>query len=285
MNKSLSLTPIEKYILEDKGTEPSFSGSHLEKVEQGSFLCRACGKALFRADNQFTSTCGWPSFDDELQDTIARSLDNDGRRTEITCARCHGHLGHVFAGENLTEKNQRHCVNSLSIEFVADENVIDTEEAIIAGGCFWGVEALFEKVEGVLLTQVGYIGGELEDPTYEEVCRKTTGHIEAIRVVYDPARIDYSTILKLFFEIHDFTQTNGQGPDLGPQYLSAIFYFDSQQKSTAKDVIEELKHMDYSVATQLYPMSRFWPAEDYHQDYYTKTGKQPYCHVRKKIFK
>lgn len=285
MNKHNSLTPIEKYILQYKGTEPAFSGNYIETVEQGSYLCRACGKALFLADNQFASTCGWPSFDDELQDTITRAADADGRRTEITCARCDGHLGHVFVGENCTEKNQRHCVNSLSIEFVPDEKVVDTEEAIVAGGCFWGVEALFKEVGGVLFTQVGYIGGELENPTYEAVCRKTSGHIEAMRIIFDQTVIDYASILKSFFEIHDFTQTNGQGPDLGPQYLSAIFYFEPEQKAIAQSVIAELKSLDYSVATQLYPMSPFWPAEEVHQDYYTKTGKQPYCHMRQEIFK
>jgi peptide methionine sulfoxide reductase msrA/msrB len=284
MNKFDSLTPEQKYVLCDKGTEPPFSGDYIEAVKHGSYLCRQCGKALFRADNQFTSQCGWPSFDDQLTDTVKQQPDADGRRTEIVCACCDGHLGHVFRGENYTAKNCRHCVNSISIEFVDDESVLDTEEAIVAGGCFWGVEYLFQQLDGVLLTEVGYCGGELDYPSYRDVCRKDTGHLEAMRIVYDKNKLGYQEVIQYFFEIHDFTQTDGQGPDLGPQYLSAIFYYNDEQKKAAQAVMKLLKDKGFTVATQLYPVSTFWPAEIEHQAYYQKQGKQPYCHSYRKIF-
>lgn len=283
--KYLSLTPSVKHILQDKGTEPAFSGLFIEKdTVQGTYICRGCGLALFREDNQFTSHCGWPSFDAELPHAVRRQPDADGRRTEILCARCDGHLGHVFSGEGYTAANLRHCVNSLAIEFVPDVTVLDTEEIIVAAGCFWGVEYLFKQLPGVLLTQVGYSGGDVDYPSYQEVCKKTTGHLEVLRVVYDRAKIDLTRVLQYFFEIHDFSQTDGQGPDVGPQYLSAIFYYTDTQLVTARAIIDELKKQHYTVATQCYPVMTFWPAEMYHQDYYQKNQKQPYCHRWQKIF-
>lgn len=284
MNKYASLTPEVLHILRDKGTELPFSCKYDTEITQGTYLCRGCGHALFRADSHFSSGCGWPSFDDEIVNAIKREPDADGRRTEILCNYCESHLGHVFGGEGFTKKNTRHCVNSLAIEFVEDNEVVNTEEAILAAGCFWGVEYLLKKLPGVLKTEVGYIGGNVDNPTYQQVCTQQTGHLEALRVVFDPTRLSYETLLKYFFEIHDFSQEDGQGPDLGPQYLSAIFYFDNKQKRTAEHVIAELKNLGYQVATQLYEVSTFWSAEDYHQDYYTKTGKQPYCHIWTKKF-
>ena len=167
---------------------------------------------------------------------------------------------------------------------MSDETVKDTEEAILAAGCFWGVEYYLKKLPGVLKTQVGYTGGKKLNPTYEEVCAHHTGHVEAIRVLYDPIKLNYDNLVKYFFEIHDFTQENGQGPDIGEQYLSRIFYYDDAQKAAVQDIINELKAKQYHVATKLLPVSTFWPAEKYHQDYYQKTGKQPYCHHYEKKF-
>ena len=284
MNKYVSLTPEVLHILQDKGTEPPFSCSYNTDATQGTYLCRGCGHALFRADSHFASGCGWPSFDDEIPNTVKRVSDRDGRRTEILCHTCDGHLGHVFGGEQFTTTNTRHCVNSLAIEFIADNKVIETEEAILCAGCFWGVEYFLQKLPGVLKTEVGYIGGKLDHPAYEQVCSKKTGHLEALRVIFDPNVLSYENLLKYFFEIHDPAQEDGQGPDLGSQYLSAIFYFDVQQKKSAESAIHQLKALDYDVATRLYPMAVFWPAEGYHQDYYTKTGKAPYCHLWTKKF-
>ena len=282
--KTASLPPNILSIIEDKGTEHAFTGEYDDFNESGTYLCRRCGLALFRSQNKFHSACGWPSFDAELPNAVARVQDADGRRIEITCARCHTHLGHVFTGEGFTDKNIRHCVNSLSLDFVPDLTVNDTEEAILAAGCFWGVEYYMKQLNGVLKTEVGYTGGTKANPTYQEICAGNTGHYEAIRVVYDPARISYEKIIKYFFEIHDPTQTNGQGPDLGEQYLSAVFYYDDEQQQVVKNLISELQKKNYRVATRLLPVNIFWRGETYHQDYYQKTGKQPYCHHYVKRF-
>jgi len=156
--------------------------------------------------------------------------------------------------------------------------------AIFAGGCFWGVEYMLSKVPGVLKVESGYIGGTTENPTYEEVCSHRTGHAEAVRVVFDPAKVSYETLARLFFEIHDPTQENGQGPDLGDQYRSEIFYTSPAQQATAEELIAELRRKGYDVVTQVTPAGRFWPAEDYHQRYYERKGTQPYCHAYTKRF-
>ncbi|MGE3318893.1 MAG: bifunctional methionine sulfoxide reductase B/A protein [Candidatus Berkiella sp.] len=282
--KTASLPKVVLAVVKHKGTEYPFTGAYNDSDEKGTYLCRLCGLALFRGDHKFHSGCGWPSFDEEIPDTVLRKNDPDGKRTEIVCARCEAHLGHVFAGERLTTKNLRHCVNSLSLDFVTDQTVMDSEEAIFACGCFWGVEYYFKRHPGVLKTEVGYTGGMTENPSYQEICRGNTGHIEAIRVLYDPSKTSYEQLAKFFFEIHDPSQENGQGPDLGEQYLSRVYYYDETQKEIIEGLISELQHKGYPIATQLKPVSVFWPAETYHQDYYEKTGKQPYCHRYTKKF-
>lgn len=285
MDKTASLTPTIKHIVIDKGTEPPHSGNYQQpSAEAGSFLCRRCGLALFRGECQFASHCGWPSFDDQIGNNIMEQTDADGQRTEIICQRCHAHLGHVFEGEQLTANNRRHCVNSLAIEFVADESVTDTNEVITAGGCFWGVEALFKQLPGVLKTEVGYTGGHQDNPTYQQVCHHQTGHVEAVRVVFDMDKTDTETVLKFFFEIHNPCQADGQGPDLGSQYLSKIFYYTPAQRAIAEGLIQILKDKGLDVTTECLPVDTFWPAEDFHQDYYNKTQHQPYCHRYSKRF-
>src|SRR3990167_6004065 len=222
---------VRIHQVRDKATEYPFTGDYNDAEQAGTYLCRQCGVALFRSQTKFHSACGWPSFDEEIVGAVKRETDADGKRTEILCARCGAHLGHVFQGEGYTEKNERHCVNSASLDFVSDRQVTETEEALFAAGCFWGVEYYFKKLPGVLKTEVGYTGGDKENPSYEEVCAKNTGHFEAIRVLYDPKKISYEALTQYFFEIHDPTQTNGQGPDLGEQYLSVIFYYDEAQKT------------------------------------------------------
>jgi len=278
LDKSAGLTPLEHRIIIDKDTEYPHTGKYNDVVTQGTYLCRRCGLALFRAHSQFSSGCGWPSFDDELENAIKRSLDSDGQRTEILCARCDAHLGHVFQGEYLTTKNLRHCVNSASLDFVVDEQVLDSEEAIVAGGCFWGVEHYLRQLPGVLIVESGYTGGHLLAPSYEQICQGTSGHYEAVRVVYDINRTDYHQVLKRFFEIHDPTQKTGQGPDLGQQYQSAVFYYNDEQRQEAQDLTQLLTKKGFSVATRLLEAQVFWPAEEYHQAYYSKHRKLPYCH-------
>lgn len=284
MMKTTSLPAIILAVIQNKGTEKPFSGEYDQFGDTGTYLCRQCGAALFRSSSKFHSGCGWPSFDEEILNAVERVPDQDGRRVEIICARCRAHLGHVFQGEKFTDRNTRHCVNSLSLDFVADLSVKDTEEAIFAAGCFWGVEYYFKQLKGVLKAQVGYTGGSKEHPSYQDVCNGNTGHYEAVRVVYDPSVVDHKKVTQYFFEIHDGTQNNGQGPDIGSQYKSAIFYYDDTQKKVAEEVIQQLEEMRYQIATKVLPVTTFWPAENYHQDYYTKNFKQPYCHRYTKIF-
>ena len=158
------------------------------------------------------------------------------------------------------------------------------KSAYFAGGCFWGVEYHFEKLNGVIAAISGYMGGETSNPDYKSICTGSTGHLEVVRVDYDEKIVSYEALAKLFFEIHDFTQTNGQGPDIGSQYLSAIFYVDEEQKLVSEKVIKELEGMNFKVATSLYELVPFYEAEDYHQDYYDRHQKVPYCHSYNKIF-
>lgn len=282
--KKDSLTPATKHIICEQGTEAPNSGRYNLWEKQGTYLCRMCGIALFRSDQKFLGSCGWPSFDDEIEGRIRRLADPDGKRTEIRCQTCDAHLGHVFHGEGLTAKNLRHCVNSASVDFVNDTKVQNSEEAIYAGGCFWGVESLLTEVPGVIYTEVGYSGGHLDNPSYDAVCRGDSGHIEAIRIIFNPDIIDYATLTKAFLEIHDPTQADGQGPDIGSQYASAIFYYNDQQRETATTLLKKLKDKGFNIVTQLRPVSVFWPAEDYHQNYYQKNNQAPYCHTRVKRF-
>ena len=158
------------------------------------------------------------------------------------------------------------------------------QKAYFAGGCFWGVEYHFEKQKGVKDVISGYMGGNVKNPGYYDVIRGNTGHVEAVEVIYNPNEISYEELTKLFFEIHDSTQTNGQGPDIGSQYLSVVFYNNENEKKTTKNIIDILKNKGYKVATTLKEVTPFYAAEGYHQDYYERTGKLPYCHVYKKIF-
>ncbi len=280
---SKQLTPEEERVIVHRGTERPFSGRFVAHKETGTYLCKRCGAELYRSGDKFDADCGWPSFDDEIEGAVTRKPDADGHRIEIVCSACDGHLGHVFSGEGLTPKNTRHCVNSVSLDFIP-ANTLRNANAVFAGGCFWGVEHLMKKAPGVISAKSGYIGGKTENPDYRSVCAGETGHLEAVEVVFDPSRISFAELAKLFFEIHDFSQTDGQGPDIGNQYLSAIFPTTPQQRKAAEEIIVELGNMGYAVATEIRESAKFWPAEDYHQNYYEKTGKNPYCHSRKKIF-
>lgn len=159
-----------------------------------------------------------------------------------------------------------------------------TENAIFAAGCFWGVQHQLGRVPGVLNTVVGYTGGYEENPTYPEVKAHNTHHVEAILVEYDADKVSYTELCKVFFEIHDPAQTDGVGPDIGPQYRSEIFYKNEKQKQEAEAVIALLRDKGYEVNTKLRPAEKFWEGEEYHQHYYDKTGGEPYCHIQIRKF-
>ncbi|MBP7784328.1 MAG: peptide-methionine (S)-S-oxide reductase MsrA [Aliarcobacter sp.] len=162
-----------------------------------------------------------------------------------------------------------------------NENI---KKAYFAAGCFWGVEYHFEKIKGVISAISGYMGGNITNPSYEMVCTGFSGHLEVVEVTYDENIVSFETLTKLFFEIHDFSQTNGQGPDIGSQYLSAIFYCDEEQKGISEKLIVELENKGFKVVTFLYKLVPFYKAEDYHQNYYERHQKVPYCHSYRKIF-
>lgn len=279
------LTPEEERVIIKKGTEMPYTGEYYNNKEVGTYTCRQCGAALYRSEDKFDSHCGWPSFDDEIDGAVKRIPDADGRRTEIVCANCGGHLGHVFLGEGFTDKDTRHCVNSISMKFIpADQKANKTETAIFASGCFWGTEYYLQKAKGVKSTTVGYTGGHVKNPSYKEVCTGRTGHAEAVKVEFDPGVISYEELARLYFETHDFTQVNRQGPDIGEQYRSVIFYTSEKQKEVAEKLVEQLSKKGFKVATSIEKAGEFYDAENYHQDYYSKSGGTPYCHIKREIF-
>ncbi len=250
------LTPEEKNVILLKGTEPPFSGKFCHFNEEGAYSCKQCGALLYHSSNKFDSDCGWPSFDDEISGAIKRLPDADGCRTE-------------FTPKNKLEKG---------VDQKLEKKEGQIETAIFAGGCFWGVEHLMKHLPGVISVMSGYTGGTMSNPTYQDVCNHRTGHIEAVQIIFDSTKVTYETLAKRFFEIHDPEQMNIQGPDIGEEYRSEIFYTTPKQKEIALKLIHILKDKGYQIVTNVTPATSFWKAEEYHQNYYEKTGKQPYCH-------
>ena len=157
-------------------------------------------------------------------------------------------------------------------------------KAYFSAGCFWGVEYYFKRLKGVAKTVVGFMGGEIENPTYKQVKTGTTGHLETIEVTYDPEQVSYEALVRYFFEIHNFEQADGQGIDIGTQYLSAIWFNDLAERDSAIKVFGELTQMGYHPATQIRQAMPFYPAEDYHQNYLDERQETPECHIYTKIF-
>ena len=266
------LSSDEKHILKDKGTEAPFSGEYNDFFEPGVFICRACESPLYESNTKFNSGCGWPSFDDEIEGAIVRHEDLSGGRvrTEICCAKCEGHLGHVFEGEKITEKNTRHCVNSLSIRFIPHKHL---ETATFGAGCFWHVEKIFRETKGVYLAHSGYMGGDTLNPTYKEICMGNTNHAEVVQINFNPKVISYTDLLNIFWRNHNPTTLNQQGPDIGTQYRSVIFYYSNSQKVSAEKSMEEEKNnFSNPIVTQIIPKDTFYRAEEYHQNYLNKNN-------------
>lgn len=283
------LDPETYRITQKAGTEPPFCGTLLDNKQDGVYCCVVCGLPLFSSEHKFTSGTGWPSFYREFDPDHVRRVEDRSHgmiRTEIECSRCGAHLGHVFP-DGPPPTGERHCLNSASLvfhqqgtELPPESRPVRTETAYFAGGCFWGIEHYFQQGPGVIDAESGYMQGRTENPTYKQVCDENTGHAETVKVVYDPARISYRRLLEAFFDMHDPTQLNRQGPDVGEQYRSGIWCTSEEQRKEAEAFIGELAasgRFTRPIVTQVESARQFYPAEEYHQDYIVKTGRA--CHV------
>ena len=291
------LSPDLYAVAREADTERAFTGTMWNSETKGTYYCATCGNKLFRAEQKFTSSCGWPSFfEQESKESITFKADNSYgmQRTEALCGRCDSHLGHLF-DDGPEPTGKRYCMNAISLDFVPDGIVaakttgnLDSSESeqaeqtvVLGGGCFWCVEAVYQNLDGVKSVYSGYAGGSVENPSYEEVCTGRTGAAEVVEITYDKTKTNLDEIFQVFFTVHDPTTLNRQGADVGTQYRSAIFYKNETEKKAAQSIINELNEKVFSnkIVTTLEPLKKFYKAEEYHQGYYENNKDKGYCQI------
>jgi len=311
------LTPQQYQVTQREGTEPAFRNEYWDNHRPGIYVDVVSGEPLFSSLDKFESGTGWPSFTRPLEPANVATRDDRTlwmKRTEVRSKHAGSHLGHLF-DDGPAPTGQRYCMNSAALRFVPAEKLEEEgygqylalfakagaadkvtasdragaaakgssnrAEAILAGGCFWGMQEILRGIPGVIETEAGYSGGTTTDPTYEEVHSGSTGHAEAVRIVFDPQRLPYEELLGYFFRMHDPTTPNRQGNDVGTSYRSAIFYEDEAQRQTAEAVkarVDASGKWKRPIVTEIVPASKFWSAEGYHQDYLQKHPDGYTCH-------